>query len=333
MSQAAWRIAAPSARLRKKPFAARVLDEDLVLFRDGQGIARALVDRCSHRGVQLSKGTVQGGTLRCAYHGWRYDGSGRCTEIPSLRTDQRIPSGIQVGTFPCVERDSYVWVWTGNSDPATAAPLPIPGVEKGPWVQSTILMDCHWLKPIENNVDPTHAAFTHAWTHPQWFQRRFRGLREDEAEVRLTEHGFALWTPATTGPEDPIPAVPSVKTEFDLPDRVTVSFAKPYRQVIVLHAIPTGPNSCRLETLVKLPFPMGRRIRFSNWEHPIFRQDRVVMESAESWTRRIGHDFERSVEADYSMLLARRVAELAEAGLWQEKRASLTQRRILAFRA
>jgi hypothetical protein len=124
-----------------------------------------------------------------------------------------------------------------------------------------------------------------------------------------------------------------VKTQFDLPDRVTVTFGKPYRQVIVLHSIPTDTNSCRLEAMVTVPLPFWPRVRFSRWEHPIYRQDRVVMEGAETWTREIGHDFERSVEADYSTLLVRRSVELAEGGLWQTKRDALPQRRILEFRA
>ena len=57
------------------------------------------------------------------------------------------------------------------------------------------------------------------------------------------------------------------------------------------------------------------------------------MESADHWTRKIGHEFERSVEADYSMLLVRRIVELAESGLWETKRNALTQRRILEIRA
>ena len=328
-----WRIAAPSLRVRSQPRPSQVMDHELVLFRDAQGTAHALIDRCPHRGVQLSKGSVQDGKLTCRYHGWRFDGDGRCAHIPSLRSDQRVPGGIETGRLPSVERDGYIWVWAGDGEPATAGPLPIPELARGHWVQSTIEMDCHWLKAIENNVDPTHAAFTHRWSHPQWYQRKFRGLREGSSELRLTEHGFALFLPPTSKPEDPIPSRPMIRTQFDLPDRVTVTFARPFHQVILLHSIPTGPHTSRLEAMVKIPVPFGRRIRFSEKEHVIFRQDRVVMESADHWTRKIGHEFERSVEADYSMLLVRRIVELAESGLWETKRNALTQRRILEIRA
>ena len=107
----------------------------------------------------------------------------------------------------------------------------------------------------------------------------------------------------------------------------------PFSQVIILHAVPTGSGACRLETMVTNPIPLGKRVRFSSWEHPIFRQDRVIMESAERWTGEIGQGFERSVEADHSMLLTRRIIELARNGLWEEKRHSLPQRRVLRIRA
>lgn len=84
-----WYVAAPSLRLRAEPLACRVLDHDIVLFRDASGAVRALLDRCCHRGVRLSLGTVNDGVISCHYHGWRYDGSGRCVCIPSLTLDAR----------------------------------------------------------------------------------------------------------------------------------------------------------------------------------------------------------------------------------------------------
>jgi phenylpropionate dioxygenase-like ring-hydroxylating dioxygenase large terminal subunit len=61
-----------------------------VLFRDDAGKPHALLNRCCHRGVQLSLGKVVDGAIACRYHGWRYDGSGRCIHIPSLTADGRI---------------------------------------------------------------------------------------------------------------------------------------------------------------------------------------------------------------------------------------------------
>src|SRR5688572_22175955 len=113
-----WYIGCASMRLGRRPLAARILDQPLVLFRDEHGTPHALEDRCCHRGAPLSEGSVERGRLACSYHGWRYDGGGQVVEIPSLREDQRIPAGCSVKSYPCVERDAYVWVWMGDGEPA-----------------------------------------------------------------------------------------------------------------------------------------------------------------------------------------------------------------------
>jgi phenylpropionate dioxygenase-like ring-hydroxylating dioxygenase large terminal subunit len=78
-----WHPVCASSRLRGKPVASRVLDEDLIVFRGAAGRPAVLSNRCPHRGVELSLGRVRAGTVACRYHGWRYDSGGRCVEIPS----------------------------------------------------------------------------------------------------------------------------------------------------------------------------------------------------------------------------------------------------------
>ena len=99
-----WYAACASRQLRAVPRAARLLNLDLVLFRASDGGARALLDRCCHRGVKLSRGRCIEGAVSCGYHGWRFDGSGRCVEIPSLGPEQRIPAKAQVPAFACEQR-------------------------------------------------------------------------------------------------------------------------------------------------------------------------------------------------------------------------------------
>ena len=67
-----WYVACASAELGPEPIARRVHDRPIVLFRDGQGAAGALHDRCPHRGVALSLGQIAEGAVACAYHGWRF---------------------------------------------------------------------------------------------------------------------------------------------------------------------------------------------------------------------------------------------------------------------
>src|SRR5579871_4337670 len=77
-----WFIAATSRELRRKPLATTLFGTPIVLFRDHAGKPGALIDRCPHRNVPLSLGQVaEDGTLRCSYHGWRFDTEGACKFI------------------------------------------------------------------------------------------------------------------------------------------------------------------------------------------------------------------------------------------------------------
>ena len=68
--------------LTDMPKKVRILGEDLVAFRDGQGRSGLLFFRCSHRGVSLEYGRIEDAGIRCCYHGWLYDVDGNCLEMP-----------------------------------------------------------------------------------------------------------------------------------------------------------------------------------------------------------------------------------------------------------
>lgn len=74
--------------------AVRFAGEPIVLVRPRNGEVFALEDRCAHRQVPLSRGVVQGATIRCCYHGWSYDGSGHCVDVPYLGKD-KLPNGVR----------------------------------------------------------------------------------------------------------------------------------------------------------------------------------------------------------------------------------------------
>lgn len=95
----------------EKPSGARLLGEDLVLWR-ADGIVHAWQDLCVHRGTRLSLGIIQNHTLSCPYHGWIYDGSGRCIHIPA-HPDQTPPTKARVKVYQAQERYGMVWVSLG----------------------------------------------------------------------------------------------------------------------------------------------------------------------------------------------------------------------------
>ena len=137
----------------------RLLDEDLVIWRDN-GSLRAWRDLCVHRGTRLSLGRVHDSCLICPYHGWVYDGKGRCVRIPA-HPETRIPSRAKVRTYRAKERYGLVWVTLG--DPDRDVP-PYPDWYKqefrkilcGPYE-----FDAGGPRTIENFLDIAHLSFVH----------------------------------------------------------------------------------------------------------------------------------------------------------------------------
>jgi vanillate O-demethylase monooxygenase subunit len=107
-----WYVAAWSEELDAAPLRRVILDEPIVFFRPHHGPPAALADRCPHRLVPLSLGSVVAGDLQCAYHGLRFDATGACTHNP--HADGVIPPGAQVRSYPAVERAGAVWIWMGD---------------------------------------------------------------------------------------------------------------------------------------------------------------------------------------------------------------------------
>jgi phenylpropionate dioxygenase-like ring-hydroxylating dioxygenase large terminal subunit len=105
-----WHPVGYGAELTDAPRSVTLLDERIVLWRDGEGVARALRDACVHRGTALSLGRVDGGTIVCPYHGWRFGTDGRCRHIPQLPDPARVPSRAAVPAYRCEERDGLLWV-------------------------------------------------------------------------------------------------------------------------------------------------------------------------------------------------------------------------------
>ena len=108
-----WYPVAQSTEIRgQKLVKALLLEVPLVLGRTAEGKTFAMRDACPHRGIPLSYGRVEGNTVECCYHGWRFDAcTGQCVEIPSLTSQDKLKvERIFAGYYPCEERNGYVWV-------------------------------------------------------------------------------------------------------------------------------------------------------------------------------------------------------------------------------
>ncbi len=165
----AWYVAAWDTEVwREQPLARTLLDEPVVLFRTSEGRAVALEDRCCHRHLPLSLGSVIGDELRCGYHGLRFDAAGACVAVPG---QAKVPPGAMVRSYPVVERHGWVWIWMGETARADAALIPgwwwmdhpdwtvVRGNEGRP-----LHIKCHYELITDNLLDLTHLSFVHADT-------------------------------------------------------------------------------------------------------------------------------------------------------------------------
>ncbi len=119
-----WWVVARSAEVTaQKPLSVDVGDQPVVLWRDAQGAARALEDRCPHRRAPLSLGCIRdNGWIQCGYHGWSYDGeTGRLKEIPNMKDQQKFPPVYKAIPFAVHEADGLVRI---SLDAAATPPAP-----------------------------------------------------------------------------------------------------------------------------------------------------------------------------------------------------------------
>ncbi len=176
-----WYIACLSRELgQHAPLKRVIYDEPVALYRDRAGRAHCLKDQCAHRASELSQGEIEGDFLRCPYHGWKYDAAGTVCEVPSERNSETgAPSAINsvrklcVRSFPCVEQDGCVWIYTGAGQPAAPPPFRFPISEKG-WDHYFMITDFEneVTNLAENYMDVPHTVFVHrGWFRSQTFKR------------------------------------------------------------------------------------------------------------------------------------------------------------------
>jgi phenylpropionate dioxygenase-like ring-hydroxylating dioxygenase large terminal subunit len=161
----AWYIAAWADEVTDEPLAQRICDEPIVLFRDKEGRAAALADRCCHRAAPLGMGRVIEAGLECGYHGLVFDRTGRCVRIPG---QLQMPEGARVRSYPTVEKDALLWVWTGDpakADPATILDFPYHN-DKARWPNKHDVypIKANYMLMVDNLMDLTHLGYLHAKT-------------------------------------------------------------------------------------------------------------------------------------------------------------------------
>jgi phenylpropionate dioxygenase-like ring-hydroxylating dioxygenase large terminal subunit len=160
-----WYVGAFSWEVKNQPLGRTLLNQPVVLFRDGTGQVFALEDRCCHRALPLSRGAVEAGGLRCGYHGLLYDGYGRCVEIPG---QERISERARVAAYMVREQDQIIWIWFGAENKVQPTHEPpsytIHGDARYEFKGDIYHYDAPWQLVHDNLLDLSHLGYVHLKT-------------------------------------------------------------------------------------------------------------------------------------------------------------------------
>ena len=142
-----------------------VLGEDLLLFRNPDGTLGLIDRRCAHRGADLSLGRLEDGGLRCYFHGWLFDGDGRCRETPAEPADSTLASRVRLRAYPTRECNGIVWGYLGPGEPPEHPALDCFRAPDEYTFAFKGFLDCNWLQAVEVGIDPAHASYLHRFEH------------------------------------------------------------------------------------------------------------------------------------------------------------------------
>lgn len=145
------------------PARVKILSERLVAFRDTEGRYGLIDEFCAHRGVSLWFARNEGSGLRCAYHGWKYDVTGQCVDVPSEPDESGFRDRIKLRSYPLVERGGVLWTHLGDPDDRPPMPEWEPyQVAPEQTYTSKRWQESNWLQALEGGIDSSHVSWLHS---------------------------------------------------------------------------------------------------------------------------------------------------------------------------
>src|SRR6476469_2007380 len=149
------------------PVRVRLLCEDLIAFRDTSGRVGLVKNSCPHRGASLFFGRNEEDGLRCVYHGWKFDTTGTCVDMPSEPAESNFKNKVRIKAYPTYEIAGLVFTYMGPADKQPEPPL-------FQWTQvapesrsmSKVWEQCNWLQALEGGIDNVHSTFLHGGKPP-----------------------------------------------------------------------------------------------------------------------------------------------------------------------
>lgn len=270
-----WTPVALSARLQKKaPMGVKVAGEGLVLFRDKEGRARAMLDRCPHRGVALSLGRMREGCLECPFHGWRFGGDGEVCHVP-WNPDAKLPM-LRGTTVPTRELGGQIWIYTAPvetppDEPQVHESLERPGVRVS---GSDIECNTHWTRAMENMLDWPHLPFVHRKTIGKNLVER-AGQRMD---IEMDERPWGLHTRIKIDGKDEPGSL-----DFRWPNQMNLHIPAPGKLLMMMVAcVPIDATRTRMMMTMARDFMTSPFLDaiFNRTNRKIAMEDLAIIESS-----------------------------------------------------
>ena len=198
------------------PVRARLLGEDLVIFRNTNGELGALQERCPHRKASLAFGRNEDCGLRCLYHGWKFAVDGTVLDMASEPNSERKMKSFKHQAYPTAESGGFVWVYMGPEE--TKTKFQPPAWAPTPDIKASIVKiqtPCNWAQVLEGSIDSAHSSSLHSTNMPAadvggstatadaWL--RPSKDKSPRLEIEMTDYGFnyaALRKPITNEQND-----------------------------------------------------------------------------------------------------------------------------------
>ena len=240
------------------PIRVRVMGEDLVAFRDTEGRVGLIEPHCPHRGANLFFGRNEECGIRCVYHGWKFDVTGKCVELPNVPPGSGYHDKISIKAYPTREFGEIVWAYLG---PPERMPDDVPQLAFGMLPPShryvtKRLQECNWAQSFEGALDTAHFSFLHMPApqvasnenpYAQGDEQRLRWLRKDPMpRFSILEHevGFVLGGARRADGQD----LYWRTTQFMLPAHATTPSTMPGETYFGYTWVPITDEACWIYT-------------------------------------------------------------------------------------
>src|SRR5260370_14856248 len=139
-----------------------LMGEDLIAFRDSNGHLGLLANNCPHRGASLFFGRNEESGLRCVYHGWKFDTSGQCIDMPNEPAESDFKTKVKAVAYPTHESGGIVWTYMGPPDKMPSfRDFGTESLPREQWRASKTQTYCNFVQALEGNLDTAHISFLH----------------------------------------------------------------------------------------------------------------------------------------------------------------------------